>query len=135
MTINDFNLTMFISNYSPYYQLMLTCILLTGVMVFSRFSENTMIGSGIYVFSGWMFVCFVLSFFAEAYWYYLLHWFLSALVFFAYWFLSIYLCGRFGSPYMGDGGMVMIIPIYLLPVVLAASLGIKVIIVVFRSLL
>ena len=119
--------------YFPYCLLTLVCILVTGLMVFSGLSESLLIGSGVYIISIWLLTGFILSFWTDTYWYYILHWFLSVIAGLGYWFLCICLSGRFGKPYTGDGAMIMLLPIYLLPVALVASISIKTIIFLLKS--
>lgn len=130
--MNDFNLAVFTGIYSPYFQLLFLVVVLTGVFLISRMSETTVIAWGIYLFFGWMAINFLLTFFANSYWYFLLHWFLSALGFLAFWYLCIYLSEKFGRPYTGDGAMVMLLPVYFVPVFLLVSIGIKGILVLLR---
>lgn len=131
--MQDLIFTFFISMYSPYYQVGLVCAILLIITLISKFSEGALIESGIYVFSGWMFGSFCLSFFTETYWSYVLHWLAASMLFFAYWFLSIFLTERFGRPYNGDGAMAILIPIYFVPITLIASIAIKSIIVFIHS--
>ncbi|PXY46997.1 hypothetical protein [Flavobacterium hydrophilum] len=108
-----------------YCQLLFVCILLTVIVLISRLSETVIIKSGIYLFAVCLIINFMLSFFSEHYWYFVLHWFLSSVCFFIYWHLTIYICENFGLPYSGDGAMVMVLPVYFLPVAILGSVIIK----------
>lgn len=111
--------------FSAYGQFAIATIILIGLTVFYQFSEGKLISSGIYLSFAWMPASMIISLFMEPYWVYLLHWLLASIGFFGAYFLMIYLCGKYGNPYTGDGGMVMILPIYLIPVVFAGSLILK----------
>lgn len=108
-----------------YKQLLFSYILLTVIVLISRFSETVIIKSGIYLFAICLLINFMLSFLSESYWNFVLHWFLSSVCFFIYWYLSIYICECYGRPYSGDGAMIMILPVYFLPVAIFASVIIK----------
>ncbi len=113
------------SVYASYYLMAVVCFLITILTLLSRLSETVVIKSGIYSMGSWLFVVFMGSFWTEFYGYYMLHWLLAAVVGFVYWFLVVYLCGRFGNPYMGDGAMVLLLPVYLLPVAMVVSVVVK----------
>ena len=108
-----------------YKQLLFSCILLTVIAFIARLSETAIIKSGIYFFAVSLLINFMVSFFSENYWYFVLHWFLSSVCFFIYWYLSIYICERYGRPYSGDGAMIMLLPVYFLPVAILGSVLIK----------
>jgi hypothetical protein len=124
-TVTDLILNLWSSAYAPYSLLIVVCVLLTALVFFSRLSETVVIEYGVYLIGGWLFVSFLQSLWVEMYWYYLLHWFLSSAIGFVYWLLAIYLCERLGSPYSGDGAMIMLLPFYLLPVAMLASVLLK----------
>lgn len=110
---------------SAYIQLAFVCIILTGITVYYRFSEGKVIGAGIYISFIWLPASMLVSLLMDQYWTYLMHWLLATIIFFAFYVLLMYLSGKFGNPYMGDGGMVMILPIYLTPIVFLGSIVIK----------
>lgn len=122
--MNNWTEMLFADNY-VYSQLLFACVLLTAMLLISRFSETVIIKSGIYLFALCLIINFMLSFLSESYWYFILHWFLSSVCFFIYWFLTIYICERYGRPYSGDGAMIMILPVYFLPVAIFGSMIIK----------
>ncbi len=132
MTMNDVTEILSSLNY-VYCQLLFNGILLTVIMLISRFSETAIIKAGIYLFAICLLINFLYSFFSEGYWYFVSHWFLSSACFFIYWYFSIYICGRYGRPYSGDGGMIMLLPVYFLPVALLGSMIIKGITVLIQS--
>lgn len=115
-----------------YKQLLFSCILLTVIALIVRFSETVIIKSGIYFFAVSLLINFMFSFFSENYWYFVLHWFLSSVCFFIYWYLAIYACENYGRPYSGDGAMIMILPVYFLPVAILVSVIIKSVIVLIH---
>lgn len=111
MILNNLLLT-FTSDFYVYYQMLFSCILITLIALFFKFSETKIIKSGIYLFAVCILINFVLSFFSETYWCFILHWFLASLSFFIFWYLMIYMCENIGQPYTGDGGMVIVLPVY-----------------------
>lgn len=124
MTLNDV-VKIVLADYYVYSQLLFVCALLTVLFLVSRFSETVIIKSGIYLFAGCLTINFVLSFFLECYWYFVLHWFLSSVCFFIFWYLAIYICENFGRPYSGDGALVMVLPVHFLPVAIFISVMVK----------
>lgn len=110
---------------SAYIQLAFFCIILTGITAYYRFSEGKVISVGIYISFIWLPASMLVSLLMDHYWTYLMHWLLATIIFFAFYVLLIYLGGKYGNPYMGDGGMVMILPIYLTPIVFIGSMAIK----------
>ena len=124
MTLNNVEKMLLGENY-VYSQLLFACVLLTVLFLVSRFSETIIIKSGIYLFAGCLIMNFILSFFSDSYWYFILHWFLSSVGFLIFWYLAIYICENFGRPYSGDGAMVMILPVYFLPFAIFGSVIIK----------
>lgn len=122
--MNNIAEIVFTHNY-PYGQLLFNCVLLTVIMLIFRFSETIIIKSGIYLFALCLIINFMLSFFSDRYWYFVLHWFLSSVCFFIYWYLAVYICERYGRSYSGDGAMIMLLPIYFLPVAILISVIIK----------
>ena len=110
---------------SAYIQLAFVFIILTGITVYYRFSEGKVIGAGIYISFIWLPASMLVSLLMDHYWTYLMHWLLATIIFFAFYVLLMYLSGKYGNPYMGDGGMVMILPIYLTPIVFLGSIVIK----------
>lgn len=125
MILNNLILT-FTSDFYVYYQTLFSCILITLIAFIFKFSEAKIIKSGICLFSICLAINFVLSFFSEAYWYFILHWFLASLSFFIFWYLVIYLCENYGQPYSGDGAMVIMLPVFFLFFGIISSLIIKV---------
>lgn len=124
MTLNNL-LLVFSDDFYVYYQMLFICVLIMVIALICKFSETKIITSGIYLFAGCMAINFVLSFFSETYWYFILHWFLASLSFFIFWYLIIYICENFGQPYSRDGGMVMVMPLYFLFFGISSSLLIK----------
>lgn len=124
MTMNNVG-EIFFANGCLYIQLLFVYILLIVVMLLFRFSETVVIKSGIYLFAIRLIINFIFSFFSESYWHFVLHWFLSSVGFFIFWYLAIYICERYGRPYSGDGAMIMILPIYFLPLAILGSVIIK----------
>lgn len=110
---------------SAYIQLTFVCIILTGITAYYRFSEEHAIGAGIYISFIWLLASMLVALLMDHYWIYLMHWLLATIIFFAFYALLIFLSGKYGNPYMGDGGMVMMLPIYFTPVAFLGSLAIK----------
>ena len=104
---------LFASPYSPWLQLCLAAVLLIFFNIYKRFSEAAAIEAGLYICYFWIPLCAALSLFSDDFWLYFLHWALSMLAFFIIYFMIIYLCEKYGSPYMGDGAMAMLLPIYI----------------------
>lgn len=73
----------------------------------------------------WLPISMLLSLFAAAYWLYLFFWFLSFIAFAALFVVLTWICEKYGSPYRGDGGMVMILPIYVFFATFIGSLLLK----------
>lgn len=111
--------------YSAYIQLAIVSFVLIGIAACYRFSEGKVIGAGIYISFVWFPVSMLISLLLDPYWTYLMHWLLATIIFFAFYVLLMYLSEKYGSPYMGDGGMVMILPIYLTPIVFLGSIALK----------
>lgn len=118
-------LLIFTSDFYVYYQTLFCCVLIILIALIFKFSEAIIIKSGICLFAVCLAINFVLSFFSEAYWYFILHWFLASLSFFIFWYLVIYLCENYGRPYSGDGAMVILLPVYFLFFGIFSSLIIK----------
>lgn len=111
--------------FSAYIQLIFFCVILTGISAYYRFSEGKVIGAGIYISFFWLPTSMLVSLLMDHYWTYLMHWLLATIIFFAFYVLLIYLSGKYGNPYMGDGAMVMILPIYLTSIAFIGSIAIK----------
>lgn len=126
------NIAEMLSAHNIYSQLLFVCVFLTVIVLISRLSETVIIKSGIYLFAICLLINFLHSFFSERYWYFVLHWFLSSVCFFIYWYLAIYTCENYGRPYSGDGAMIMILPVYFLPVAILISVIIKSVIVLIH---
>ena len=124
MILNNITEMLFSSDFL-YWRLLFSCILLTVILLVFKFSETVIIKSGIYFFAGFLILNFVHSFYSETYWYYILHWFLSSISFFVFWYLTVFICERFGRPYSGDGAMVMLLPGYFLFAAICGSVIIK----------
>ena len=125
MTLNNLTSAFFDNDFYVYYLMFFICVLEIVLTIISRFSETKIIKSGIYLFSCCLIINFVLSFYSDAYWIFILHWFLASLIFFIFWYLLIYMSENYGQPYVGDGGMVMILPVYFLFLALISSIIIK----------
>lgn len=125
MTMNNFKTTFFTNEYFVYYQLLIACILLAVIMLISFFSKTIVISYGAYMFAGCLIINFLLSLFTNNYRHFILHWFLSSISFFTFWCVLIYVCGRFGKPYNGDSGMILLLPGYFLPLLIFISIVIK----------
>lgn len=110
------------SHYSPWLQLSIAVLLLLAVVVYKQLSEGAAIETGLYICYFWIPLCAILALFMADFWPYMMHWLLSTLAFFVIYCLAIYLCGKFGQPYMGDGGMVMLLPVYLFGFGFAATM-------------
>jgi hypothetical protein len=126
MTLNNFDITFLINDNFVYYQLLFACILLTLLFLISSFSEPILIEYGIYLFIGSMAISFLLSFFTDHYWYFILHWFLSLIIYFVFWCMLIFICSRYGKSYDGDRGMLLLFPGYFLPLLIFASVLVKI---------
>lgn len=126
MTLNNFDIAFFINDNYVYYQLLFACILLTLLFLITRFSEPVIIEYGIYLFIGNMGISFLLSFFTDHYWYFVLHWFLALISYFVFWSMLIFICSRYGKPYDGDRGMLLLFPGYFLPLLIFASVLVKI---------
>lgn len=124
MTMNNVAEILLAGNY-VYNQLLIAFVLLTVIVLATRFSETAVIKSGIFLFAGCLTINFTLSFFSENYGYFVLHWFSSSIAFFIFWYLTIYICEHFGRSYSGDGAMIMLLPVYFLPLAIFVSVLIK----------
>lgn len=122
--MNNLKEILFTINY-VYWQMLFACIFLILMLIIFRLSQTIVIKSGMYLFAACVTINFVLSLFSVSYWYFILHWFLSSLSFFIFWYCAIYICERYGQPYSGDGGMIIILPVYILPVCLLVSIVFK----------
>lgn len=125
MTLSNLSSALFDNDFSVYYLLLFTCILVTLIAFITRFSEIKVINSGIFLFIGCLSVNFVISFYSETYWCFILHWLLASISFFFFWYFVIYICENYGQPYSGDGGLVMLLPVYFLFFALLSSMLIK----------
>lgn len=125
MTLSNLLPGFFNNYFYVYYQMLFVCVLITLIASVFKFSETKVIKSGIYLFALCLVINFGLSLFSGTYWYFILHWFLASLCFFVFWYLVLYMCEQYGQPYSGDGGMVMILPVYCLFFALFSSLLIK----------
>ncbi len=105
-----------------YYQIAFGCFLLTVIVLFSKFSESIVIKSGIILFSIGLVISFLLSFYTDRYWFFILHWILSSIAFFLFWYLSIYICEEYGNPYSGEGAMIIVLPVYFLFFMIISSM-------------
>lgn len=123
---------LFESTASPWMQLGMVAAVLLGTAIFRKLSEGDIMSAGINISFVWMPLSMLMSLWTNSYWVYMLHWFLATLGFFVLYFFGVSVCGKYGRPYRGDGGMVMIIPIYLFPVTIVGSLFIRAIIYVFQ---
>ncbi|PJJ08626.1 hypothetical protein CLU83_1912 [Flavobacterium sp. 1] len=123
--MNNFKTAFFTNDYYVYYQLLITCILLAVIMLISLFSKTIVISYGAYMFVGCLIINFLLSLFTDNYRYFILHWFLSSISFFTFWCVLIYICGRYGKPYNGDSGIILLLPGYFLPLLIFISVVIK----------
>jgi hypothetical protein len=123
--MKSFEIAFFTNEYFGYYQLLILCVLLTVVMLVSLFSETIIISYGAYIFVGSLISNFMLSFFTDNYRYFILHWFLASIGFFIFWCVLIYICSRYGKPYNGDGGMIILLPAYFLPLLIFISVLLK----------
>lgn len=107
---------------------LVSLVFLIGTLM-SKFSEGSSIMLAVNVSMVWLPISMLLSLFAEAYWLYLLFWFLSFIAFAVLFIGLTWICGKYGSPYTGDGGMVMILPIYMFIGTFVGSLLLKGVIV------
>lgn len=131
--MNNFNLSFFTQDYYVYYQMLFAGILLTLVLFISRLSEPVVIEYGAFIFAISMIISFIVTFFTPSYRYFMLHWFLSSLAYFFFWCILNYICGRYGKPYNGDGGMILLLPGYFLPLLMFFSLIIKIVRIVIAK--
>ena len=116
---------LFGSRVSPWMQLGIVAVILTVTALVRRLSVGDVMAAGIIICFWWMPLSMLMSLWTEAYWVYLLNWFLVTLCFFGLYFFSMHVCEKYGRPYTGDGAMVMILPIYLFPVTVFGSLIIR----------
>lgn len=123
--MKSFETTFFTNEYFVYYQFLILCVLLTGIMFVSMFSETIIINYGAYIFVIGLIINFIVSFFADNYRYFILHWFLASICLFIFWSVLIYICSRYDKSYSGDSGMILLLPFYLLPLVIFISILLK----------
>lgn len=127
------NIPFFTNDNYLYYQLLFTCILFLLLFFISGFSESFIIEYGSYVFAGSIIISFLISFFIDHYWQFLLHWFLLSIVQFLFWAVLIFICVHYGKPHNGDGWIILLLPGYFLPFLIFVSVLIKVLKIIIRK--
>lgn len=90
-----------------------TVLILVGGVIITKLSSDWVLLAGLNIFYVWLFAGFVLNFFFEPFGIYMLHWFLSMILYYAIWLFLNWICEKWGKPYMGEGGMVILMPAYL----------------------
>ena len=110
---------------SFWLQLLLAVIILLSAACFSRFSEGTVIKTGLNICLFWLLFILVKYCIVDSYWLFLLRWLLSMLAFFVFYYSLIFLCGKYGRPYNGEGGVLMLVPLYLFGFSFIIALTIK----------
>ncbi|SHG65743.1 hypothetical protein [Flavobacterium defluvii] len=121
------NIPSFTNDNYLYYQLMFTCILFLLLFFISGFSESFVIKYGSYVFAANIILRFLISFFTNQYWQFVLHWFLLSIAQFIFWAVLIIICGKYGKPHNGDGWIILLLPGYFLPLLIFISVLVKII--------
>lgn len=89
-----------------------TVLILVGGAIITKLSSDWILLAGLNIFYVWLFAGFVLSFFFEPFGIFILHWFISMILFYVFWILLDWISEKWGSPYMGEGGMVIFMPAY-----------------------
>lgn len=127
MDVNNFNASFFTNSNYLYYQLTVTSASLLFILLISWFSEPAMVKYGSYVYAGCIIFSFLLSFLANDYWQFVLHWFLLSIAQFIFWAVLIFICGKYGRPHNGDGWIILLLPGYFLPFLIFISVLVKII--------
>src|SRR5690606_35223105 len=87
------------SPHSPWLQLCIAAVLLLVLVFCKGFSGGAAIETGLHICYFWIPLCAVLSLFVADFWLYILHWVVCTLAFFIIYFLTIYLCEKYGRSY------------------------------------
>lgn len=106
---------------SPYAQAMVLLALLLILTALSGLRESLLMSVGVSLSIIWLLISAVGGALMYSPWPYLAHLGLALVLFYVLWVALIYLVGRFGQPYLGEGAMIIVFPaMAFVPIVILA---------------
>lgn len=113
---------------SPFYQAALICAVLLAIALLCRFRAMGIIQYGMYAAITWMVPCLFYALFVDHFWYYLVYAVFACVVFYMFWLTLVFIAGKFGQPYHGDGWWGVLVPAFMF-------LVLSVVVLMLRALL
>ena len=113
--------------------LIVMAIILLMTMV-TWFDQGEVIFYGMYVFICWLLIEVVFIVNAEYFWHYIGYLTFTGIITFSVWLLFIYICGKIGKSYHGEGVVAIIVPVTTFPLFIGFSIVIKAIMLLWNFL-
>ncbi len=107
---------------SPLWQSGSLIAVIVAAVLLTRLSGQKLLEFGVHLGFVWLIVVLLGSWISPAYWEFLGKGLLAFFLFFGCWLLLLKICDRFGQPCLSEGGLAVLLPVFIIPHIVVISL-------------
>lgn len=107
---------------SPLWQSGSLIAVIVLAVLLTRLSGKKLLEFGVHLVFVWLILMLLGSWMSPAYWSFLGKGLLAFLLFFGCWLLLLKICDKFGQPCLGEGGLAVLLPVFIIPHIVVVSL-------------
>lgn len=107
---------------SPLWQSGTLIAVIFLALLITRMSGQKLLEFGIHLLFIWLLLMLLGSWVSAAYWSFLGKGLLAIAMFFGCWLLLLKICDKFGQPCLNEGGLAVLLPVFIIPHMVVLSL-------------